>query len=62
MLFIQGGLSIATEVSRGFAARHPLALVICTLVYWVAVKELKLSYYIGGTILIAIYTHYGNLI
>ena len=25
-------------------------------------KELELSYYIGGTILITIYTHYGNLI
>ena len=29
---------------------------------WVAVKELNLSYYIGGTILITIYTHYGNFI
>ena len=29
--------------------------------YWVAVKELNLSYYIGGTILITIYTHYGNI-
>ena len=28
--------------------------------YWVAVKKLKLSYYIGGTLLFAIYTHYGN--
>ena len=30
---------------------------------WVAVKELKLSYYIGETLLftIYIYTHYGNL-
>ena len=30
--------------------------------FWVAVKELKLSYYIGETLLFAIYTHYGNLI
>ena len=30
--------------------------------YRVAVKELKLSYYIGETLLFAIYTHYGNLI
>ena len=30
--------------------------------YWVAVKELKLSYYIGETLLFAIYTLYGNLI
>ena len=27
---------------------------------WVAVKELKLSYYIGETLLFTIYTHYGN--
>ena len=27
---------------------------------WVAVKALSLSYYIGGTILITFYTHYGN--
>ena len=29
---------------------------------WVAVTELKLSYYIGGTLSFTIYTHYGNLI
>ena len=29
--------------------------------YWVAVKEFKLSYYIGETLLFTIYTHYGNL-
>ena len=29
---------------------------------WVAVKELKLSYYIGETLLFTIYSHYGNLI
>ena len=28
----------------------------------VAVKELKLSYYIGETLLFTIHTHYGNLI
>ena len=28
---------------------------------WVAVKELKLSYYIGETLLFTIYTHYGDL-
>ena len=27
---------------------------------WVAVKELKLSYYIGGTQLFTIYTHDGS--
>ena len=31
-------------------------------VLWVAVKELKLSYSIGETLLFTIYTHYGNLI
>ena len=29
---------------------------------WVAVKELKLSYYIGETLLVTTYSHYGNLI
>ena len=29
--------------------------------FWVAVKELKLSYYIGETLLFTMYTHYGNL-
>ena len=31
-------------------------------VYWVAVKALKLSYYLGETLLFTIYTHDGNLI
>ena len=31
------------------------------LANWVAVKELNLSYYIGGTLLFTIYTHYCNL-
>ena len=30
--------------------------------FWVAVKELKSSYYIGETLLFTIYTNYGNLI
>ena len=30
--------------------------------FWVAVKELDLSYYIGETLLFTIYSHYGNLI
>ena len=29
---------------------------------WVAVKELKLNYSIGATLLFTIYSHYGNLI
>ena len=42
----------------------PLPPAACSLHLraWVAVKELNLSYYSGDTILIAIYTHYGNLI
>ena len=30
-------------------------------VFWVAVKEFKLSYYIGETLLFTMYLHYGNL-
>ena len=30
--------------------------------FWAAVKELNLSYYIGETLLFTMYTHYGNLI
>ena len=37
-------------------------VLVWATVYWAAVKELKLSYYIGETILFTIYTHYGNLI
>ena len=36
--------------------------VFKTCLHWVAVKELKLNYYIGETLLFTIYTHYGNLI
>ena len=53
------------------AAKKFLHLTLCEArslsgkgfrIYWVAVKELKLSYYIGETLLFTIYTHYGNLI
>ena len=47
---------IAHEVKQGTRARSLGSF------YWVAVKEINLSYYVGGTILITIYTHYGNLI
>ena len=30
--------------------------------FWVAVRELNLSYYIGEALLFTMYTHYGNLI
>ena len=45
----------STQADYGFGVCDTTAL------YWVGVKELNLSYYIGGTILITIYTHYGNL-
>ena len=38
------------------------ACELCPESCWVAVKELKLSYYIGETLLFTICTHYGNLI
>ena len=38
-----------------------LKAFIAMLVIGVAVKEFSLSYYIWETILITIYTHYGNL-
>ena len=31
-------------------------------IFWVAVQELEITYYIGETLLFAIYTQYGNLI
>ena len=47
--------------------RAPLRrLILCLpphpIVNWVAVQELKLSYYIGETLLFTKYTHYGNLV
>ena len=42
---------------------HMIPICSCLLdVTWVAVKELKLSYYIGETLLFTIHTHCGNLI
>ena len=43
-----------SELGFGLRNLSPIA--------WVAVKELKLSYHIGETLLFIIYTHYGNLI
>ena len=40
----------------------PAAPGTCTGYIWVAVKERKLRYYIGETLLFTIYTHYGNFI
>ena len=39
-----------------------LISIQATTVPWVAVKELKLSYFLGETLLFTMYTHYGNLI
>ena len=53
----------ATEFLVGVLLwRFPaLPLVVhCAPLGWVVVKELNLSYYHWGIILIAIYTHYGN--
>ena len=53
------------------AQKHPLQGILGAIhgdrnfremFVWVAVKELKLSYYIGETLLFTIYTHCGNLI
>ena len=44
------------------ADRLYLALGKSASLSWAAVKELKLSYYIGKTLLFTMYTRYGNLI
>ena len=49
--------NLSTELG-GF--EHPGPFPDLSII-WVAVKELNLSYCIGGTILFTIYTHYGNL-
>ena len=53
--------------AEGLAASAGLTTVstwLCNMLasIWVAIKELKLSYHIGETLLFTIYTHYGNLI
>ena len=50
------------ESAPGFCPKLRLCSVSKLPFSWVAVKELKLSYYIGETLLFTIYTHYGNLI
>ena len=52
------------DVLAAVAAALALRALICSVVihYWVAVKELKLSYYVGEILLFTRYTHYGNLI
>ena len=43
------------------AGLYYMFLLKAHAIYWVAVKELKVSYYIGETLVFTIYTHYGNL-
>ena len=50
-------LPTRSDHSEGFTTSH-----MHKSVDWVAVKELRLSYYMGETLLFTIYTHYGNLI
>ena len=60
-----GCLNRSTLVASASAGTMPPGLdleEVFVNVYWVAVKELKLRYYIGETLLFTIYTHYGNLI
>ena len=49
-------------VTKGLETPNRPQKPCCMSVVWVAVKELKLSYCIGGTLLFTAYTHYGNLI
>ena len=58
---LQGCIEIRISINSGSLVGVPVTLVGMTLC-WVAVKELKLSYYIEETLLFTIYTHYGNLI
>ena len=55
---------VVEEVAVAAAVALVVVVAISNLssVDWIAVKEFKLSYYIGETLLFTIYTHYGNLI
>ena len=53
------------QKSRSLCKRLFSSFGVCLgegTLYWVAVKEIKLSYYIGETLLFTTYTHYSNLI
>ena len=59
----QGCERAALDASRPISRPiNPDPLIPSPAHYLVAVKELKLRYYIGETLLFTIYTHYGNLI
>ena len=51
------GSSAAIKVCMDFCIQLKSRSLI-----WVAVKELKLNYYIGESLLFNLYTNYGNLI
>ena len=58
-------LAVSQDCSLGTKCMKYSEVMVVRILYphsWVAVKELKLSYYIGETLLFTIYTHYGNLI
>ena len=57
---LRGDVCRRRGVGSGLRLRHLSNFQM--LLFWVAVKELKLSYYIGEALLFTIYTHYGNLI
>ena len=54
---VTSDLSTSTQCGRLSLSKAEVSKV-----NWVAVKELKLSYYIGETLPFTIHTHYGNLI
>ena len=41
--------------------RHSTLEQLLLMFYWVAVRELTVSYYIGETVLATTYIHYGNI-
>ena len=54
-------LRLRAQELRTVSAEESFFIRAC-MKTWVAVKELKLSYLNGETLLFTIYTHYGNLI
>ena len=54
--------SIVLDVARACEYLCRGGMILCGLIVWVTVQGFNLSYYIGLTILMTIYTHYDNLI
>ena len=60
---VSGCSSVCPFIRAGESRFRSTASFVCSMaINWVAVKELRISYYIGETLLFTIYTHYGNLI